>query len=194
LSRLAACIDKGLGLVKPQREAIRRHVETIREVAATLDPAEGKSAARQTDFDMILARLDGDDDPVHEHMAGLMRSFRAGLFAGGDDMDRVQDNLDLERWFRVPKGHERRIHGHRHAGVRIVQEGPTLVHALDAHLTHPEPFGVDDLLPYRSACEPECQRQAIYRRKVMRKARSKTKRPKLLAELERRYLAASSHL
>jgi hypothetical protein len=194
LSRLAACIDKGLDLVKPQQEAIRRHVETIREVAATLDPAGGKSAARQSDFDTILDRLDGDDDPVHEPMAGLMRSFRAGLFAGGDDMDRVQDNLDLERWFRVPKGHERRIHGHRHAGVRIVQEGPTLVHALDAHLTHPEPFGVDDLLPYRSACEPECQRQAIRRRKVMRKARSKIKRPKLLAELERRYLAASSHL
>ena len=46
---------------------------------------------------------------------------------------RFHDNLDLERWFRLPKGHERRIHGHRHAGVRIVQEGPTLVHALDAH-------------------------------------------------------------
>jgi hypothetical protein len=194
LSRLAACIDKGLDLVKPRQEAIRRHVETIREVAATLDPAGGKSAARQSDFDTILDRLDGDGDPAHEHMVGLMRSFRAGLVAGGDDMDRVQDNLDLERWFRVPKGHERRIHGRRHAGVRIVQEGPTLVHALDAHLTHPEPFGVADLLPYRSACEPECQRQAIRRRKVMRKARSKTKRPKLLAELERRYLAASSRL
>src|SRR5512132_4602005 len=104
------------------------------------------------------------------------------------------DNLELERWFRLPKGHERRIHGHRHAGVRIVQEGPTLVHALDAHLTHPEPFGVKDLLPYRSARPPECQRQAIHRRKIMRKARSQTKRPKLLAELERRYQVVSSRL
>lgn len=101
----------------------------------------------------------------------------------------MQDNLELERWFRVAKGHERRIHGHRHAGVRVVQEGATAVHALDAHRTHPEPFGVDDLLLYRSAREPECQRQALHRRKVMRKARSKTKRPKLLEELERRYLA-----
>jgi hypothetical protein len=127
-------------------------------------------------------------------MANLMAGFRTGLFAGGDDLASVQDNLDLERWFRVAKGHERRIHGHRHAGVRIVQEGPTLVHALDAHHAHPEPFGVDDLLPYRSARAPACQCQAIHRRKVMRKARSKTKRPKLLAELERRYRAASSSL
>jgi hypothetical protein len=159
-------------------------------VAATLDPTEGRSASRQSDFDAILTRLEGDSDSVHEHMADLMHSFRTGLFAGGDDLASVQDNLELERWFRVAKGHERRIHGHRHAGVRVVQEGATMVHALDAHRTHPDPFGVDDLLPYRSAREPECQRQAIHRRGIMRKARSKTKRPKLLEELERRYLAA----
>jgi hypothetical protein len=191
---LAACIDKGLDLVKPQQETIRCHVETIQEVAATLDPAAKTSARRQSDFDAILARLDGDSDPIHGQMAGLMQSFRAGLFAGDDTFDQVHDNLDLERWFRLPKGHERRIHGHRHAGVGIVQEGPTLVHALDAHHTHPEPFSVDDLLPYRWARAPACQCQAIHRRKVMRKARSKTKRPKLLADLERRYQAASSRL
>jgi 2,3-bisphosphoglycerate-independent phosphoglycerate mutase len=38
----------------------------------------------------------------------------------------------LERWFRLPKSHERRIHGRRHAGVRLVQTGATLVPALDA--------------------------------------------------------------
>lgn len=191
---MAACIDKGLDLVKPQQETIRCHVETIQEVAATLDPAGKRSARRQSDFDAILDRLDGDGDPIHEHMAGLMHSFRAGLFAGGDDLDHVQDNLELERWFRLPKGHERRIHGHRHAGVRIVQEGPTMVHALEAHVAHPQPFTVDDLLPYRSARAPECQRQAIHRRRIMRKARSQTKRPKLLAELERRYREVSSRL
>lgn len=191
---MAACIDKGLDLVRPQQETIRCHVETIREVAATLNPAAKRSAQRRSDFDAILARLDGDGDPIHEQMAGLMQSFRAGLFAGNDTFDQIHDNLDLERWFRLPKGHERRIHGHRHAGVRIVQEGPTLVHALDAHHTHPEPFGVDDLLPYRSARAPASQCQAIHRRKVMRKARSRTKRPKLLADLERRYQAASSRL
>lgn len=183
------CIDKGLDLVRPQQEAIRRHVAAIQEVAATLDPTTGRSAARRCDFDAILSRLECDGDPVHEHMAGLMGGFRTGLFAGGDELASVQDDLDLERWFRVAKGHERRIHGHRHAGVRAVQEGATLVHALDAHRTHPEPFGVEDLLPYRSAREPECPRQAIHRRGIMRRARSKTKRPKLLEELERRYLA-----
>ena len=158
-------------------------------MAATLDPATGRSAARQCDFDAIRTRLEGDGEPVYEHMASLMDSFRTGLFTGGDDLALVQDNLDLERWFRLAKGHERRIHGHRHAGVRVVQEGATMVHALDAHRAHPDPFGADDLLPYRSAREPECQRQAIHRRGIMRRARSKTKRPKLLEELERRYLA-----
>jgi hypothetical protein len=193
---LAARIDKGLDLVKPEQEAIRGYVEVIQEIAATLDPAEGWSASRESDFDAILARLDGagGEDPTSDHMSSLMHSFRAGLFAGGDALDGVRDNLELERWFRLPKGHERRIHGHRHAGVRIVQEGPTMLLALDAHVTHPGPFDSADLMAYRSAREPECQRQAISRRKVMRKARSKTERPKLLAELERRYLAASSHL
>ena len=156
LSRLAARIDKGLDLVKPQQEADPEGhvVKTIGKVAATLNPEAGRSPQRQSDFDAILEGLGGDEDPIHEQMAGVMRSFRAGLFAGGDVVDDVQDNLDLERWFRLPKGHERRIHGHRHAGVRIVQEGPTLVHALDGHHAHPGPFAVDDLLPYRSAREP----------------------------------------
>jgi hypothetical protein len=194
LSRLAACIDKGLDLVQPEQEGIRQDVAIIQEVAATLDPTQGPSAARERDFDAILRRLEGDHGAISQHLANLMASFRTGLFAGGDDLASVQDNLDLERWFRVPKGHERRIHGHRHAGVRIVQEGATMMPALDAHVTHPGVFDVEELWPYRSAREPECQRQAIGRRKVMRRARSKTKRPKLLAELERRYLAASSHL
>ncbi len=191
---MAGRIDKGLESVKPEQEAIRLHVATIAEVAATLDPTRGGSTSRQSDFDALLARLKGDDDPIHAQMAGRMQSFRAGLFAGGDDMDRVQDNLDLERWFRLPKGHERRIHGHRHTGVRIVREGATMMLALDAHVAHPEPFTGNELLLYQSAREPECQRQAIHRHKIMRRARSKTKRPQLLAELERRYLAVSSRL
>jgi hypothetical protein len=123
-------------------------------------------------------------------MAGVMRSFHPGLFSGGDAADEFRDNLDLERWFRLPKGHERRIHGRSHAGVRIVQEGPTLALALDAHHMHPEPFTVDDLFLYRLARQPECQLQAMYRRKIMRKARSKKRRPQLFAELEHRYLAS----
>ena len=88
------------------------------------------------------------------------------------DLEAPHDNLDLERWFRLPKGHERRIHGHSHAGVRMVQEGATLLLVLDAHEAHPEPFTAQELLPYRHAQEPTDQLQAIQRRKVMRKARS----------------------
>jgi len=73
-------------------------------------------------------------------MAAVMISFLAGLFVGAGTFEEIRDNLDLERWFRLPKSHERRIHGHRHAGIRIVLEGPTLVHALDAHVAHPAPF------------------------------------------------------
>jgi hypothetical protein len=135
----------------------------------------------------LMHRFEQAQDPIHQAMAVVMLSFGAGLFVGEDQFEDLRDNLDLERWFRLPKSHERRIHGHRHAGVRIVQEGPTLVHALDAHLAHPEPFTVADLLPYRTAREPPCQAQALHRRKIMRKARSKKKRPLLLADLERRY-------
>ena len=64
--------------------------------------------------------------------------------------------------------------------------------ALDAHAAHPGPFTVDDLLPYRAAREPPCQTQALNRRKIMRKARSKKQRPALLADLERRYRESPS--
>ena len=61
------------------------------------------------------------------------------------------------------------------------------MHALNVHESHPGVFTVGELGPYRTGCEPTCQTEARDRRKVMRKARSKTKRPLLLADLERRY-------
>ena len=142
---------------------------------------------RQEKFEALIERFERTEDPVHGHMARVMISFLAGLFVGGAKFEAIRDNLDLERWFRLPKSHERRIHGHRHAGVRIVQDGPTLLLALDANVAHPEPFTAEELLPYRTARLPVCQRQALKRRKIMRRARSKKKRPLLLAELERRY-------
>ncbi len=135
----------------------------------------------------MIDRFERTEDPTYRQMAVVMTSFLAGLFVGEGTYEEIRDNLDLERWFRLPKSHERRIHGHRHAGIRIVLEGPTLVHALDAHAAHPGPLTVEDLLPYRSAREPPCQTQALNRRTVMRKARSKKQRPILLADLERRY-------
>jgi hypothetical protein len=135
----------------------------------------------------LIDRFRESKDAIHQQIVTVMTSFLAGLFVGAGQFEEIKDNLDLERWFRLPKSHERRIHGHRHAGIRIVLEGPTLVHALDAHDAHPEPFNVDDLLPYRLAREPTSQTEALNRRKIMSKARSKKKRPLLLADLERRY-------
>jgi hypothetical protein len=139
------------------------------------------SDQRRVRFETLGDLLGAEADPIRRQMAAVMRSFGPGLFVGGEDLELPSDNLDLERWF----------HGHRHAGVRIVQEGPTLLLALDAHLAHPEPFGAEDLRPYGQAQPPGHQLESIHRRKVMRKARSKKKRGPLLAELERRYLASS---
>jgi hypothetical protein len=165
---------------------IRGHVEAVRSIAATLDPTHGDCAARETQFTVLRDQLQASPDSVRQQMAKVLRSFQPGLFAGGDAADMPQDNLDLERWFRNPKAHERRIHGHRHAGVRIVLEGPTLIHALDVHLRHPEPLPSVELLPYHQATAPASQTQALARRRLMRRARSPKKRPLLLAELEAR--------
>jgi hypothetical protein len=164
----------------------------IAEVAATLEPGTEDITERQEKFEGLIDQFEATDDPIRHGMATVMLSFLAGLFVGEEEYEAVRDNLDLERWFRLPKSHERRIHGHRHAGIRIVVEGPTLVHALDAHATHPEPFTVDDLLPYCTAQAPPGQTRALNRRKIMRKARSKKQRPALLADLERRYRESPS--
>jgi hypothetical protein len=124
-------------------------------------------------------------------MAATMAAFAPGLFVGGDDPDLPHDNLDLERFFRCPKGHERRIHGHRHAGVRIVREGATLVPALDAHLHHQAQFSREQLRPYVDAPLPEPQRAALHRHRIMRQARSAKRRPALLKQLESRYADSS---
>ena len=173
--------------VKEQQETIREYVEVIAEVAATLEPGAEDVTERQEEFEALIDRFEATEDPIRQGMATVMLSFLAGLFVGEEDSEAIRNNLDLERWFRLPKSHERRIHGRRHAGVRLVQTGATLVPALDAHAAHPGPFTAADLLPYRTAREPVCQTQARDRRTIMRKARSKKQRPDLLAGLERRY-------
>jgi len=176
--------------VAPEQQEIREQVEQLQRVAATLVPNSGSSSVeRKEQFEQIQQELATSTDSVRRGMAAVMLAWVLGLFVGRDDPDLPVDNLELERWFRLPKGHERRIHGRRHAGVRIVQEGPTLLPALDAHRAHPQPFTASELQPYQDARKPPCQLECLQRRKIMRKARSKKKRPLLLAELERRYRA-----
>jgi hypothetical protein len=112
-------------------------------------------------------------DKIYAHFAKVMTSFRVGLFAGTDISLYPRDNLDLERWFRLPKCHERRIHGHHHAGIRIVRDGPTLIPTLDAHANHPGIFTREDLSPFETATAPPSQLESQQRHGIMRKSRSK---------------------
>ena len=68
-----------------------------------------------------------------------------------------------------------------------MQEGATLMPVLDAH-REGSIFTPRQLSGYRNAELPADEQEALVRRKVMRKARSKKKRPVLLATLEQRYL------
>lgn len=191
IDRLAKCIDNGLEATAERFKEIRQRVEQVRAVGKTLDPGSANSEEREEAFKTLREGFAQKEDPIEKHMAKVMESFRVGLFAGGDDLDIPEDNLDLERWFGKPKSHERRIHGHRHAGTRIVQEGPTKTLVLDAHLSHPQPYRPEELIPYRKAEMPETQKAAIHRRKIRRKARSKNKLKLLLKDLEQWYLNGS---
>jgi hypothetical protein len=162
-------------------------VEKIQAVANTLDPGQGSQEDRHRKFEELQRTFSQQQDSFAQHLVKLMTSFLAGLFLGPVD-ELPRDNLELERWFRLPKGHERRIHGRCHAGVRLVHRGPTLACALDAHLHHLGPFTAAELAPYCSAQPPPSQEAALARHRIMRKARSSKLRPALLAELEQRYL------
>ena len=185
--QLAACIDKGLAQTQTILDDVARDVVELRLVYGTLDPDTGSTGSRRADFDEIAFGLRATPSPLHDHMAGVMERFAPGLFVDCGRCNLPSDNLDLERWFRLPKGHQRRIHGHAHAGVRLVYEGPTLLITLDAHRRHPGPFAAHELIPNRNALPPPCQRDAESRRKIMRRARSRKQRPILLADLEHRY-------
>jgi hypothetical protein len=166
---------------------MRAHVEASRASQATRAADQGPGPQRQAQLQVWPAQWPQSRDPIRQSLGNVMASLAPGLCGGGEDGDLPQDHLDRERWCRQPKGPERRMHGHRHAGVRLVQEGPTFLVALEAHLEHPAPLTAEDLWPYRPAPAPPCQRQALHRRTLMRHARSKKHRPRLLADLERRY-------
>lgn len=174
-----------------QLQDVTRYTADISTIRDLLSPQAGTARKRRRAFDKLAAGFIGHTDPIYEHMGRTMQSFASGLFAGGDDAELPQDNLDLERSFRLPKSHERRIHGRAHAGVRIVQQGASLILVLDAHARHPEPFASEELGPFADATLPPEQLQSEQRRRIMRMARSTKRRPALLASLESRYAPQS---
>lgn len=177
LERLSGCIQKGLAQVEQEQQEIRAEVEEIAEVVSTLEESTGTRKERRSKFKKLQRSYQKEGGSFFGPMARVMLSFMAGLFVGPrakkEEEKGLRDNLDLERFFRKPKGHARRIHGHKHSGTRIVEEGATLVLVLDAHQSHPEAFGCQELLEYCDAEAPEHEREALERRKLMRKGRSK---------------------
>jgi len=191
LKRLAGCIDRGLEVAREALTQVGHYVQDLRAVDGLLKPSdEATGEKREAQFVALWQEWAASVDPMHQQLAKVMSSFAPGLFVGGEGAEGPADNVDLERWFKCPKGHERRMHGRRHAGVRLVQQGPTLMLALDAHVHHPGPFTVDDLAPYRHSRVPASQQEAVERGKIMRQARSRKKRSVLLADLEKRYVNA----
>ena len=177
LKTLNRCIKRGLSLYDKERKKIVRVVKIIQRVMETLNPETGTSQERLAQFRKIQYQLEilGKKEPSKTHMFLVMQSFQPGLFVESEVLEIPEDNLDLEGWFKTPKGHERNIHGRQHAGIRIVNEGPTLLLALDAHLSQENPFSSSDLLPYIDAEIPKSQRESIVRNRVMKNASSKKK-------------------
>lgn len=191
LQDLSNCIERGTALVSEELQGIAAYAAEVQRVQDLLNAEAGTAKSRKAKFQKLATKNAAALDPILQHMGRTMKSFAKGLFAGGDDPDLPTDNLDLERSFRLPKSHERRIHGHAHAGVRIVLQGASLMLVLDGHARHPEPFTSDDLLPYANVPLPDEQLESERRRKIMRLARSSKRRPALLASLESRYLRSS---
>ena len=192
MKRLVGCIDRGLDVAREALKQVTQYIKDLQAVESTLRPREEATGEeREGQFVSLREAWQASADPVHQQFAQVMSSFQPGLFVGGAAAELPVDNLDLERWFKRPKGHERRIHGRRHAGVRLVQHGPTLMLVLDAHVHHDGPFTVDDLQPYGHSRVPASQQQAVKRGKIMRKARSRKKRHDLLTDLEKRYFNSS---
>ena len=175
LARLAGYSDEGLAAAPSQREQVEAPGAARAAVASSLAPEAGGLRQQRAWYRQRVRPYEGQGGAFYGRLAQGMQGWQPGLFVavGGKGGRRAPwDNLELERGFRLPKGHERKLHGRCHAGVRRVQEGATLLRVLDAHRVHPEPLTAQALLPYRYAKEPADPFQAIQRRKVMRKARS----------------------
>lgn len=175
LDRLQGFLDRGVAEQQDTFSRVRGYTDQVREVVEILTLEDGASlAGREPLFAAKLAEFQSfPDDKIYHGMAKMMTSFQVGLFAGTERTDDPHDNLDLERWFRLPKSHERRIHGHKHAGIRIVREGATLIPTLDAHAQHPGVFSEQDLTRFSTATAPASQLASQQRHGVMQKARSK---------------------
>jgi hypothetical protein len=199
LGALRECIARGLDATAEAREQVAIDLALVAAVAATVDAAGDPYDERVARYDVLLKEHEASDREMGQRLARQMKSWRAGLFLGAavaegwvDSQGRPylpENNYELERWFRLAKGHARHVHGRAHAGIALVLRGATLLPALDAHRLHDAPFTAGDLRPYFGIPEPAEQTELRQRAHVMRKARSPKQRPLLLEQLESRYAA-----
>lgn len=173
LNHLHAYIQHGLGRYAEDFCRIAAGMGMLHGIWTLLHPQTGTRHAHRAEFQQLAQQLPQHPEPILQHIGELMQHFEQGLFCGDETLDLPEDNLELERWFKGPKGHERRIHGRQHVGMRLVIEAPTFLPAFDAHRTRTRPFTVQELLPYAREDIPESQQQAVIRHQLMRKARSK---------------------
>ena len=175
LARLKGFIDRGVAGQQATIDRVREYTAHVRTVMDILKVQESKFRTEQEPlFAAEIVELQSfADKQTYATMAKVMNSFQAGLFAGANLTAYPHDNLGLERWFRLPKSHERRIHGHHHAGIRIVREGPTLIPTLDAHSHHSGVFTREDLTEFANATALTSQLESQQRHQVMKKGRSK---------------------
>jgi hypothetical protein len=190
IQRLLGYIETGLGKSAPLQQGLEQDVEQLRWLWTYLDECN-ESPDRAQKFDELVAALKLSPSARQRHMAKTALAFRPGLFVTIPGAPVPIDNLDMERSFKAPKGHRRRITGRAHAGAKIVREGPTLLPTLLAHQQRNEPFRPEELLAYRNAREPAGQRDARLRNTLGRHARSTQGRPHLLIALERQFRGPS---
>jgi hypothetical protein len=190
-TRLAGGMDRGRAVSRDAVAPVGLYAQARQAVDGSLGPSATATRAERAAWCISLQQeWESSAAPVAQHFAKRMRGVAPGWFVGGETAEFPADNWALERWCKGPQGHARRSHGHCHAGVWIVRQGPTLRLALDAHGHHHGPCTVDALEPYGHARVPESQQQAVDRGKMMRQARSRKTRSVLLTDLEKRYLNA----
>src|SRR3989449_8489377 len=103
-------MDRGLEVVRETWTQVKAYVQDLQAVDRTLRPNDA-TTGEEREAQCILRRQawESSTDPMQQHCANMRRSFEPGLFVGGESADCPADNLDVARWLKRPKGHERRL-------------------------------------------------------------------------------------
>ena len=171
--RLAACIDRGMAAVQAEHQSVRQPLQAIERVAATLLQTNGSATERQAQCTRLQEAFAGLATPFYHHVAG---GWPAVPQASSSVETRGHASRTTWIWsvgFESPKGTSDVSTGTGMRGCASCRKAPRSCWCWTAQVTHPEPCTAHDLEPYQDASAPPCQVEAIHRRKIMRKARSK---------------------